>query len=656
MYLKKVTLKNFGPHQDFSCDLGPGLIGIVGSNGSGKSTLVNAIYACLTNDFSRFEGRKNGVVNDKAGEEESCFVEVEGEHVGLKFTLRRSIKPNSSRLELGDLVYRKQTDIEQHLIKDLGLTRKIVDSYVFVSQWGMFDFLSHTPAKRAEAFSYLCKTEKADKLHKACSSFLQSSVFSSEVLDNRIDIELQIAECEKEIESLTNELQESQKSLLSEEVVTSLTEKIDAFKQLSSFRSRIKTLQENIDEHRETLSESKEEALHQAKVKASLVPLVLSKEKAESYAAAVSSYEAYSTAEAAIELLEERIAIIQAEEPVFRPLTVDLEVCPTCNQEISNEQAKDIHRKKHEQELASWKQNFTRAEAELVALQSSLPKPMCDDAEYSRVKSLLEQSRSAVNDINVCNTKIEGLKKHATTVKQNLTAYKTELGKLSLAIADESLLDYNEEKAQADRKMLTQNQDLWDSCNFIQGQIKAEKTSLRKSTSLLESLEEKLGNEEKSKELQEIVEEVKNLFYWGELPLQVSLANLALIVSELNIALDDFGSPFWVEADDKLNFVVHFPGAPPRLAGSLSGGQKVILAICFRAAVNKIFGNDVGMMFLDEPSAGLDADNLASFKRMLERMATSIKNDFQLFVITHEDSLSSSFTQTLDLCSDERIT
>ena len=73
MYLKKVTLKNFGPHQDFSCDLGPGLIGIVGSNGSGKSTLVNAIYACLTNDFSRFEGRKNGVVNDKAGEEESCF-------------------------------------------------------------------------------------------------------------------------------------------------------------------------------------------------------------------------------------------------------------------------------------------------------------------------------------------------------------------------------------------------------------------------------------------------------------------------------------------------------------------------------------------------------------------------------------------------------
>ena len=64
MRLTQVRLKNFGPYEDSTFELGSGLVGIVGPNGSGKSTLVNGIYACLTNDFSRFAGRKAGIVRD----------------------------------------------------------------------------------------------------------------------------------------------------------------------------------------------------------------------------------------------------------------------------------------------------------------------------------------------------------------------------------------------------------------------------------------------------------------------------------------------------------------------------------------------------------------------------------------------------------------
>ena len=80
-----------------------------------------------------------------------------------------------------------------------------------------------------------------------------------------------------------------------------------------------------------------------------------------------------------------------------------------------------------------------------------------------------------------------------------------------------------------------------------------------------------------------------------------------------------------MEADTNLSFKVHFPGAPTRSAASLSGGQKVILAICFRSAVNKLFGDNIGMMFLDEPTSGLDDDNIEYFKTVLAHMSRKIK-------------------------------
>ena len=104
-----------------------------------------------------------------------------------------------------------------------------------------------------------------------------------------------------------------------------------------------------------------------------------------------------------------------------------------------------------------------------------------------------------------------------------------------------------------------------------------------------------------------------------------------------------------IEADTNLSFKVHFPGAPPRPAGALSGGQKVVLAICFRSAVNRLFGDNIGMMFLDEPTSGLDDDNVEYFREVLMHMASKIRHKYQLFVITHAVALSPAFDSTISI-------
>ena len=124
---------------------------------------------------------------------------------------------------------------------------------------------------------------------------------------------------------------------------------------------------------------------------------------------------------------------------------------------------------------------------------------------------------------------------------------------------------------------------------------------------------------------------------------------MALLVDDINDNLSMFNNPFYVEADHDLTFKVFFPGQPAVKAKQLSGGQKVVLAIAFRAAIDRVFGHNVGMMFLDEPTAGLDADNVEYFHTALQQLAKKVSSSRQLVVITHVQELSNVFDQLVEI-------
>ena len=152
MKITAIKLKNIWGHADLDVTFGTGVIGIVGPNGSGKSTLVNSIYAALTNDFTRFGKVKADVISNTAQPKEKSFIQITGEHKGEEFKILRSLRPAKDELVIGEDTYTKALEITDVICKRLGVSKTIVDSYVFVEQWEMFQFLNQTPAKRAEAF------------------------------------------------------------------------------------------------------------------------------------------------------------------------------------------------------------------------------------------------------------------------------------------------------------------------------------------------------------------------------------------------------------------------------------------------------------------------------------------------------------------------
>ena len=69
----------------------------------------------------------------------------------------------------------------------------------------------------------------------------------------------------------------------------------------------------------------------------------------------------------------------------------------------------------------------------------------------------------------------------------------------------------------------------------------------------------------------------------------------------------------------------------------MSGGEKVILALAFRIAVNSLFASDLGLLCLDEPTAGLDDDNMQCLEKALARLKDlSSERGLQCIIVTHE--------------------
>lgn len=75
------------------------------------------------------------------------------------------------------------------------------------------------------------------------------------------------------------------------------------------------------------------------------------------------------------------------------------------------------------------------------------------------------------------------------------------------------------------------------------------------------------------------------------------------------------------------------------MRGRCSAGQKVLACILIRMALAECFGNNCGLLVLDEPTTNLDHDNIDSLARSLDEVISARlqQKNFQLIVITHDE-------------------
>jgi DNA repair exonuclease SbcCD ATPase subunit len=616
------------------------LIGVLGPNGCGKSTLVNGIYACLTNDFSRFSGVKADIIRDTAPEGAKSFIEVTGEHQSVEFTLERHLRPSKAKLVIaGEREYKKAADIEERLVKDIGLHRRLIDAYVFVDQWSMFDFLSQTDSKRAESFRYLCGTEKSADIHDACTKFMSSSELNSEVVDNSDALVTSIAHLWEEISEEAEKLKGLQARRLSEKSHEGASAVVQNHGKRASLQREITEREENIG-----IAESSWQLLEEERVVSNEAMSAASLQKAQTLKsvgaanAAKELWNSYNDAVAACVSAVRRLDIHDSKKPV---LDLSPEVCPTCLQEVKGEHLEAALRKDFEAKLAA------HEKTRLILEERCTPPsaPSCPSEE--ELDMMLDTASYNDRVLKECGADYEEKMKAVSLAYSQRELEKQACADAQVAIGQIPLIA--DDLCARAVSRLAEHEGLVVEISGVEGRISAKQEALSGYQTLLDDLRAKLTSYKATAALRDVVSGVRDVFHWQNLPKKVAQANLAGITGEINEALEIFGSPFWVETDVNLSFKVHFPGTPPRAAGALSGGQKAVLAICFRIAVNRLFGTDIGMMFLDEPTAGLDADNIEYFQQALSVLASRVRDKRQLVIITHATGLRRTFDQVVEM-------
>jgi len=165
----------------------------------------------------------------------------------------------------------------------------------------------------------------------------------------------------------------------------------------------------------------------------------------------------------------------------------------------------------------------------------------------------------------------------------------------------------------------------------------------------LASLTTRLERGQKTRNLIDQLTAIREqVFHRTKLPQAVALANLRRMEKSINSELEQFGSPFWAETSSDLSFIVHRPGIPGFPAAKLSGGMKGVLAIAFRTSLTSLFG-DLGMMSLDEPTAGMDVNNVSFLAGALQSYAVKVRGRRQVILISHNRELIPSFDQVIEV-------
>lgn len=691
MLIKRLELTNFCQYASAKVDFKPGLTAIVGANRGGKSNLVKAIESSLTGDYKNNEGKQEHNVYRGAAAGDASRIVAHWDHHGREFEVTRNLRGKSS-LKAGKTTLTAFSEMQAWLEETLGIGMPIVKNFVFVAQSEIFSFLSIDPAERARLFARLCGVERVDRLWDLLGKQLsQDAHLAGTVLDDR-DVHRQRRAAAK---TVLKTLSATRKRLTSQ-----LLEDAQAIRRQVNDAEQAAKAQAKLDEQRtaeaDLVSElsaatisAKTKRKQVAELKELLVVMRQQAAEAESATKRHEEYQAYLvrcqrltaiveevgpveplspgvdlTSEGlATDLVETRQQHRQAKQAVEALAEEGLTACPVC--QTPADQLGDYVAQQRElvatlpreiQSLEKLYKDVTAYEHAVTAWQARHDSwaKRCKEAK-TELTSLTEVP--AVTLAKDCRADKEGLKqseRDLQTLESRLQKAQEEQAKLTgrleqtrtaiTSLASEAAAALSAKKLTALQASLAAHTEAATQLAVLAHQEKEQQRIEKESCESIEAVEQRLAAASVGKEWLADLESLRAILHYSALPKLVIDCQLEAMVERMGETLADFGDPFRVTAAPDLSLDIHLPDGSQELAGRLSGGEKVVAAIAFRLAIKSRFASQIGLLALDEPTAGLDTHNLGCLGAVLQRLSrTTRKQGQQILIITHDERLEPYF-------------
>jgi exonuclease SbcC len=706
MQLMQLEVKNWCQHTFRVCKFTRGLVAIVGKIGSGKSNLLGAVCWLLTGENPNSGVKSDNVAQLSTGED-SSYAKLEFEHSGHFVVVTRYLLPEKepSTLIVDDVeVARGDKAVTAYIEKLLGIDSKFISRFVIVAQNEIFAFIEDGPAETDKFFQKLFGTAGAEKCQEVIGKQLAKLVIpevitpSYQLAEQVTKLDDQISELSGQIEQLpaTAEFMASQTEqrqiiqnwetkvnltndlVRAEELVKTNADKVTELTTACvQYDNDVKAIKDVIAGNQEASTSAKVALNHLATYKKIAAVKDATKKrlaqieelKASKVEPAIVSESDKAEARSDALLAEYKLNEAKSFIAVFSKAGVAN--CPTCHTPAAN-LADELDRVKAElpkltdavtqaktyvTHLAisagmreDWEKEIQRLDAEAQQLRestktfSNIEAPETSEEELLKLVTNHENLQKALSEIEPIAQKSREKK---ATLEGMLETSKAHSKHIADAIAAIPEQESTAELAKATLLLLTQQ--------FSQRQeLEKEYAGLSvERANLFTQLQEAQKNEQSAATLRkwtEVAETAKGALKAA--PKLVTKRNLQRLEVAINELLQVFGVDFFVKAatDDSSSFMAEFFDGRKQPARRLSYGQKTVLALAFRVAVNSLFAEHIGLLALDEPTAYLDQQRIRALAPVFEKLREfSTARGLQCLLVTHEMSLAHLFESTVEL-------
>lgn len=689
-----------------------GTIGIFGANGSGKSTLLNLMCASLTNDYKAFYGPRSRMISDFAGKHDASYTETLAEANGTKFTIRRSFPTGNVLTIAGDKPITKEGEIAEALAS-LGIKTDLISLAGFIPQNKIAQFMSATDTERAKAYQILVSAEFIEQVWKRLGNFITSKQqildkfvdTASALVEQNVTLGRDLTAAEEKLEQARGskglwddaKLSEARKSLASLESAQTLKKQAvqsrkaleeaeqaqqDAENKLAEVQKKagkfeVDELVTQMDGHRKVFKQWRTWKKYQD----ALNLLIAERNDIRKEQQRILKEEKELVpAEGSVKELNENIGAVNAALKADR---IKVETwkkkkvgeCGECGQKITAEKlskqideledrikenevllgkhrtrlskvttfqtaTEDLVRRRNQVKLAIPKWNASKKK-----LPAKVEKPESIDSRKARRVSFVAAARD-LKQAKGSAKELREAKEAASQAKAFCQGAQVarDAAKARYAPVKDLLVEGAKEKLESDieaqeekRKAVTQHE----------ASVKAIKSQIAKNETTIDRNAAERARWQQGKASVEVLQSVRERLHRDHLPKALAEKAQAFLTEGINERLERYGDKFWAEPGEDLSFMLNFPDREPKNSAELSIGQQVVLALSFWDTVADFFG--LGIQAFDEPTANLDAENIGYLRDVLTVMTDASRGRRQVFVVSHESALKSSFQQVIEL-------
>ena len=252
------------------------------------------------------------------------------------------------------------------------------------------------------------------------------------------------------------------------------------------------------------------------------------------------------------------------------------------------------------------------------------------EREYYRLKTLVDKKPEVMEKIEKCENDIKEIDGELAMIKKQMEA-----------------LDYSEEKY---KEIKNKYEELQKKCSELTVKIRENEKQFVAFKEELEKQQTKLKNaREKQKKLEEIREKLLEFIDKLETirkALSKDRAQKMLrqefapyiskyareYIEEFNLDITD------IEVDEDFNIkIMKSSGIISK--DSLSGGEKVAVAIAIRLAIAKVLAGTIYTIIMDEPTMHLDEERRKELVEIINNLSKGTETIPQMIIVTHQKEL-----------------